>query len=159
MKKIVLLLALSYAFLSAFTINEADIENYKRKCEAGNKDACYDLGSHYSNKLGLSTNDLETKQLKLKYFMRGCNDLREGRSCSSLGSHYGLVEKDKNKELEFYNKACDYNNSNSCRLLANIYESDANNASGKDKKELIRKSKQYNKKACNLGHKLACGDV
>ncbi|RAX53146.1 hypothetical protein CCY99_06020 [Helicobacter sp. 16-1353] len=159
MKKILLILALSYGYLFAsFYLDESEIESYKARCEARDKDACSKLGSHYSNTFSASGyTDLVAKELNLKYFMRACNDLREGGSCTSLGSYYAIVEKDKNKEFEFYEKACSYGDAGGCYLLASKLEREANNASGKDKKELIRKSKQFYKKACNLGHKPACG--
>lgn len=146
-----------------FKIIEDNLEQLKAKCEARDGKSCRFVSSFYGKKYTKSRfEETESGKLRVEYALKGC-DLRDGLSCLTIATEYSdisgypkILQENLEKKVEFLNKACEYNEINSCYMLGNHYSSEANSQKGSDKKATELKSKRFYKKACDLGHSGAC---
>lgn len=93
-----------------------DSELYKRDCDSGYAQGCFNLANYYYNK---------TKQDYSKfceYYEKAC-DGRYVQGCLNLGELYNSgqdVKQDKNKAKEFYRKACTLGDQQGCDAYAKL---------------------------------------
>lgn len=144
-----------------FKILEDNLESFIAKCKAGDGKSCRLASLVYGEKYRKSR-EIEFGKLRVEYSFRGC-DLRDGISCLAIAVEYGdavsylkVLEVDLEKEMEYLHKACDYNEINSCNLLGHRYSSESRSKKGSEKKSAQLKAKHFYKKACKLGHDVAC---
>ncbi len=161
MKKFSLLLFIAISALFGAEVNEANLDNAIKKCNAGDGATCGEASNIYYEIYG-RTRDEESARLWVEYAIKGC-ELRDGKSCSTVAYQYAdmggyprLFKPDEAKKEEYLIKACDYKDRHSCYLLGIIYSGQANNKKGAEKKATQLKSKRFYKKACDLGHSGAC---
>lgn len=164
MKKFSLLLFIAISGLFGAEVNEANLDNAIKKCNAGDGAACGEASEIY-RKIEYRTRDEESAKLWVEYAIKGC-ELRDGKSCNTVAYQYAdmggyprLFKPDEAKKEEYLIKACDYKDSFSCRLLGIIYSGQANNKKGAEKKATQLKSKRFYKKACDLGNSGACEEM
>lgn len=161
MKKFSLLLFIAINALFGAEVNEANLDNAIKKCNAGDGATCGEASNIYYEIYG-RTRDEKDAKLWVEYAIKGC-ELRDGKSCSTVAYQYAdmggyprLFKPDEAKKEEYLIKACDYKDRHSCYLLGIIYSGQANNQKGAEKKATQLKSKRFYKKACDLGHSGAC---
>ncbi len=108
--------------LSNFVIASENLKRLDKECEKGNAKICLDLSSYYANGsmfLNIKKNDVKAKKYYEKYYKlantdnitllsKQCDDgLVE--SCRYIAYAYRdgkHVRKNKNREIEYYKKAC-----------------------------------------------------
>lgn len=158
-KFLLLLVALSALFSAE--VNETNLENAIKKCNALDGAACGEASKIY-RKIEQRTRDEESARLWVEYAIKGC-ELRDGESCHTVAYQYAdmggyprLFQADEAKKEEYLIKGCDYKDGDSCYLLGIIYKGQANSKKGSDKKATELKSKRFYNKACDLGHSGAC---
>jgi len=91
-----------------------------RACDAGNAEACNDLGEIYDTGYGVVQDHTRAAAL----FLKACN-AGNVNSCLSLGVCYGNgngVEQDYSRAREFFSLSCDKGNSLGCAYLGDIYQ-------------------------------------
>ena len=111
------------------------IKYYKKACGANEYEACSNLGTIYMAK--------QEYKKAMELYTKACNG-GETMGCNNLGAVYSLGEgakMDKVKGAMYYKKACDTGNWLGCRNFAK-YQYDLDN---------IQKTKEYTKKACDMG--------
>ena len=94
-------------------------ESFKKACDGGEMNGCYNLGVMYTNGNGVEKDFSKAVEL----FKKAC-DGGEMLGCSNLGfmyAHGNGVEKNEQKAVELLKKACDGGNMNGCRNLDIIY--------------------------------------
>ncbi|MGX3010535.1 hypothetical protein ACWIUD_03080 [Helicobacter sp. 23-1044] len=145
-----------------YKIIEDNLEKLKARCEAREGKACRFVSLFYSSKYLESRYEAEFGKLRVEYAFKGC-DLRDGPSCLTIAVEYGdahgyrkVLQENPEKYVEFLHKACEYNEINSCNLLGHHYYREADSKKGSEKKAAKIKSKHFYKKACKLGHDIAC---
>ena len=160
MKKFSLLLFIAISALFGAEVNESNLDNAIKKCNAQDKIACREVSYFYDKRE--FRNDKEAIKLSAEYALKGC-ELRDGASCHTVANHYYYIswlpryfEPDEAKQEEYYTKGCDYKYALSCHSLGLIYSMKSNDTEGSEKKIAKNKSKQFFKKACKLGYKPAC---
>ncbi|MGX2982995.1 hypothetical protein [Helicobacter sp. 23-1045] len=160
MKKLVFLFFIAISALFG-EVNEANLDDAIKKCNANNGVACGEASEIY-RKIEGRTRDEKDAKLWVEYAIKGC-ELRDGSSCHTIAYQYAdmggypkFFKPDEAKKEEYLIKACDYKHSHSCRLLGIIYSGQANNKKGAEKKAAKIKSKHFYKKACDLGYSGAC---
>ncbi len=87
------------------------IELYKKSCDLKYNLGCANLGYLYQNKLNIH------KAIPL--YIKSC-ELKSGWACLRLGDLYSksrYINKDKEKAVLFYTKACDLKYKNSCKKI------------------------------------------
>ena len=122
---------------------------FKKGCELGDKDCCYNAGIMLNNGLGVEKNKLKA----LRFFKRGC-ELGDGDSCFDAGLMYRFgrgVTQDIKSAIDFYKKACKLGKGDGCYNLGVIYE----RGILKVKKDPTLAIKFY-QKACQLGNSYSC---
>ncbi|MGX3010945.1 hypothetical protein ACWIUD_05190 [Helicobacter sp. 23-1044] len=129
MKKLVFLLFVAISALFG-EVNEANLDDAIKKCNANNGVACGEASEIY-RKIEGRTRDEKDAKLWAEYAIKGC-ELRDGESCFQVSNQYTdtnffprLVQADETKREEYLIKACDYKHSHSCRLLGIIYSGQA----------------------------------
>lgn len=161
MKKLLFLLIITINALFGAEVNEANLDNAIKKCNAGDGVACGEASEIYF-KINGRTHDEESARLWAEYAIKGC-ELRDGLSCFNVSNQYAdtnffprLVQADEAKREEYLIKAYDYKDTASCQILGVIYTRQANKKKGSEKKATQLKAKRFYKKACDLGHSGAC---
>jgi TPR repeat protein len=99
---------------------QAEVEQLQRDCDAGNAEACDDLGDKYFRGFGVARDE----SLAARLFERAC-ELGNADGCDGLAYCYRSgrgVPKDDTRATSFYQKACDGGRENSCLVLATAYE-------------------------------------
>ena len=89
-------------------------------CDAGNAEACGDLGQVYDSGWGIPQDHNRSAAL----FLKACN-AGNVDSCLSLGVSYGNgngVEQDYSRARELFSLSCDKGNSLGCAYLGDIYQ-------------------------------------
>lgn len=161
--KQLLLLFIAVSALFGVEINEASLDDSIKKCNARDKIACREVSRFYYEVFRkASFRDEEAMKLWVDYALKAC-ELRDGESCYSVSHHYDkrggyprLFDENTTKREEYLIKGCDYNSTAACNSLGHLYYMESLEKSGKEKKTAELKSKQFYKKACKLGSKLAC---
>lgn len=158
--KRLLLFFVALSVLFGAEINEANLDDAIKKCNARDKIACREV-SYFYGKLEFR-NDKEAIKLSAEYALKGC-ELRDGASCHAVANHYYDIswlpryfQPDEAKRDEYYTKGCDYKYALSCHSLGLMYSIKSQDAKGSEKKTAKNKSKHFFKKACKLGYKPAC---
>ncbi|MGI9508333.1 MAG: tetratricopeptide repeat protein [Geminicoccaceae bacterium] len=92
----------------------------ERDCDAGNAEACLELGAAYASGIGRAQDQRKAFSL----FKRACS-AGVPHACGALGEAYANgsgVVKDETKAVTFLRQACDANDIDACFNLAVIYD-------------------------------------
>jgi TPR repeat protein len=120
---------------------------YKKSCRSGYHKACIKLDSRNNRYTQKDKELAQAKSLTIK-----CVRQDHPYSCLKSARIYKKYKKyQETKEL--YQKACNRNQSQACKELADYHYF------GFDGKKDRTLAKQYYKRACNLGHKDACNNL
>jgi hypothetical protein len=98
----------------------ATTEFYRRACEQGSGESCFQLGRAFSTAGFALPRDYSSAR---EYYQRAC-DLHSYPACAGLG---GLLEnglggaKDPASAFAFYMRSCDGDHASGCDLLASAY--------------------------------------
>ncbi|MDO5046280.1 tetratricopeptide repeat protein [Campylobacter sp.] len=140
--------SMQYRFGSDYSQKEI-YELYKKSCDMGDMDGCKSLGDIYNEGSGEIRQDHKTAR---ELYLKSCA-AKVGEACLEVGNFY-RYEKDMEKATEFYELACENDESYGCFTLASIYESGKEGVS-KD----IKKAKKFFQTACSKGLYEACEDL
>lgn len=130
---------------------QTDIKNETAKCNAGNAEACDDLGALYVN--GREVKQDWTKSFN--FFLKGCN-LNYMESCLEVGYIYydgKAPKKDFAKAKEYFLKACNGKAYFACHKLGDMYYE------GQGVKKDYAKAREYYTKACDGDVYQACANL
>ncbi|SFV62302.1 conserved hypothetical secreted protein [hydrothermal vent metagenome] len=117
---------------------------FEKQCKNNDYWACYRLGDMYENGQGATKN----KVLAKKYYKKSCNgDYYD--SCLNLAYMHSR-DKDYDKVIPLYTKACDNGVFYGCRGLGDYYHDN------KYKKKNLSLSLHFYEKACIQGDSVAC---
>ncbi len=134
MRKILLIITLT------FGLQAGEIEEVKDACNAGNAEACTNLGLLYQ--IG---QDLNQSYEKAKmYYDKAC-DLNHSEGCVLLGDLYYFaqgVEQNNSKAKLYYDKSCKLNNEGGCNNLKSLEDEEQKL---KEKKDELERLKQEQK--------------
>lgn len=159
MKKLLILFFISFLF--GEVVNDAQAQNEAKKCESGDKNACYEAATYYSNKwMEGRQRDDNLRNLEIKYEKMGC-DLKHAMSCYSFANNYkedggDYRILDMANYTSYMQKSCDYGAVLACAALGDLYKKEMKNLSGGQKKAMELKAKSYYKKACDMKYELSC---
>jgi len=123
---------------------ENAIQNFRMACKYKNKNGCIELGKAY-----FYMGDNEENITKIKSFFELASIYNNTLAYTGLGDIY-FKEKNYNKSLEYYTKACNANNAKGCVAVGAIYL----NGIGVEIDE-TKATKFYNQ-ACQLGDNMGC---
>ncbi|MDB2562838.1 sel1 repeat family protein [Sulfurimonas sp.] len=125
---------------------DAQQDKLREDCKKGNPVACHNFKLLYG----------EEGVLEKGSFKQAC-EAGNRVACHNVGLMYdygdGDILEDDNTAIEFYTKACDQNNYESCSRAAFLYEE------GKDVKVDMKQAFKLYVKACGGDHGLACHNV
>lgn len=151
MQKIIFCLVAACSLACAVLLSEAQIRQFKQRCEAGDANICGDLGiAYYMGDNGF-TKDYEKAA---KFFAKAC-DGNNYKTCSNLGFMYSNgqgVARDYDKAAELYVKACEGGDVFGCQNVGTMY------FKGEGVKVDLIKGLGYIKIACDKGLWGACSN-
>lgn len=162
-KFLVFFIAISALF--GAEISESNLQDLIKKCNEKDKIACGEVSRFYGKSTKKSRFlDAESMKLWVDYALKGC-ELKDGESCYTIAYHYEkagvdsprFFETDNAKKEAYLIKGCDYRFAQSCYILGLINYDNFYKKNG-DKNKFKQKSKQFIKKACDLGFEKACGE-
>ena len=153
------LLVVGVASASPSSASEPDdpasrARQYPEKCNAGDADACFNLGQVYANGEGVAQDKAKAAQL----FRKAC-DAGSSSGCNNLGFAYDSgagVAQDKVKAAELFKKTCDAGDAHGCSNLGSAY------AYGVGTTQDKAKAAHLYQKACDGGVAVSCiilGDI
>lgn len=134
MREILLIIALT------FGLQAEEIEKIKNACDAGNVDACINLGLLYQ--IG---QDLNQSYEKAKmYYGKAC-DMNHSEGCMLLGDLYYFAqgtEQNNSKAKLYYDKSCQLNNQNGCKNLKDLENEEKELKQKKDELERLKQEQK-----------------
>lgn len=128
------------------------IERNMRKSVEILKANCKVNGEGCSLYIGLVSHKIRYKELNpytYKMLIKSC-DLNISNSCNDLGFLSLEVYQDYNKSEKYFQKACQLQNQESCKMIGLLNDNNFIN------KKNLKKSFYYFNKACKLNNKYAC---
>lgn len=127
---------------------QGEVERLGGECDAGNAEACVDLGQLHRRGAGVSQNKGRAASL----YQRAC-DLDSGRGCRELGQSYRFghgVGRDSTRAFSLYEQACDLGDGVGCYYFGQVYRH--GNGVPKD----YERASAIFELGCDLGASLSC---